>query len=819
MRHGEIDSRTKHTAALQEMLFTDDVINSLPGLFYLINSDTHPVRWNLRLEELTGYSGKEIAAMSATDFVDGEDRQLIADRMRQAFAEGEAFAEADLIGKDGIKVSRFHFSGRRITIGGDLYLVGLGIDISARVVAEEALKISEMQLRESEKRFRYILEHAPVGMDIATPDGCILQVNHALCEMLGYRKDELENLNIRDITHPDDIAASLAELQKLLSGEHQSYMMEKRYLRKDGRVVWGHITVSLHADGGEPYFISQIEDVTESKQAAENIHLMAKIFEHSSEAFLITDENNCIVNVNSSFTQLTGYDKVEVIGQNPRILSSGAQSGKFYSRMWHSIRQDGHWEGEIWDRRKDGSTYPKWLNISTVRNAQGDIVNYIGSFSDISERKRAENEIRQLAYHDTLTGLHNRFSLTSQLEQALSRARRNRNRIALIFIDLDRFKIINDTLGHQIGDQLLIQVAQRISNSVRESDLVARLGGDEFVVMLTDVLHNDEAAVVAGKIIDQVSQPYDVDGHCLYTAPSIGISMYPEDGGSVNLLMQNADTAMYRAKNNGGGSFHFFESLMNNEALERLSLENSLRQALQREEFELFYQPLINLAGKATGVEALIRWNHPEMGLVYPDRFIPIAEETGLILAIGQWVIRTACHQLRQWMDMGLPLIRMAVNLSSLELLQDDFVATVNAIIQESGIRPEQLELEITERVAMVNPEKTIVIMNALKAAHIRLSIDDFGTGYSSLSYLKLFPIDQVKIDRSFIRDLEIDPNDVAITTATIVLARKLGLEVVAEGVESKQQSDILNSHGCHLKQGYYFSRPVPAEELLNFIY
>ena len=793
-------------------------------------------------------------------------------------------------------------------------------------------------LKESEALLGSIIANSPLGISITSPVGRMVRVNKAFCGLLGYSREELERLNFRDITHPDDLAASVAGTRMLLDGEIPFFRMEKRYVRKDGKPVWAQLTSSLLKDEQDDvkYFISQIEDISERRQAektsrdaaaryrtllgatsdgfwaveldsgklaevnesyarmsgfsidellsmgvadieasekpedvaehilkvvregndlfesrhrtkggalidvevsviyepesnhivcfirditerkfAENqLRLFARVFENSGEGILITDSENRIEKVNLAFTRLTGYFPEDVIGRNPRILSSGQQSREFYEAMWARLLREGFWQGEITDRRKNGDIYPKWLSISVIRNERGEIVNFIGSFSDIAELKHAEMEIEKLAYHDPLTALPNRFSLLAKLEQAIAKSRRDRNRLALMFIDLDRFKIINDTLGHHIGDMLIAQVGSRLRGSVRESDVVARLGGDEFVVLIAEIPSPMEAGLVAEKILKDLSQAYIIDGFSLFTSPSIGISFFPEDGDNMNAILKNADAAMYQAKSEGGNGFRYFDSSMTKKSAERLSLENGLRNALEKEEFELHYQPQVTAEGRIVGLEALIRWRHPELGLISPDRFIPIAEETGIILAMGKWVLRTACGQMQQWMDAGFAPMRMAVNVSSQEFLQKDFPEFVLAIIRETGIRPEQVELEVTESAAMSQPEKIIGIMHALKAGSLRLSIDDFGTGYSSLAYLKLFPIDQIKIDRSFITDMAVDSNDMAITVSTMGLAGKLGLEVVAEGVESRHQSDILFSHGCDLIQGYVFSRPLPPGEI-----
>ncbi len=686
---------------------------------------------------------------------------------------------------------------------------------STMLVARSSSDVIEKANREAAANYKTLLECTSDGFWVVELEsGKLAEVNDAYVRMSGFAREELLSMKVADIEANENPEEVIKHILKVVREGND--LFESRHRTRSGRLI--DVEVSAIYQPEPNLIICFLRDITERKFTENRLRLFASVFEASGEGIMITDSGNKIEKVNQAFTRLTGYEPEEVMGRNPSMLSSGLQGREFYSAMWERLLSEGLWQGEIWDRRKDGNTYPKWLSISVVRNGHGEIVNYIGSFSNIAELKKAEMEIEQLAYHDPLTGLPNRFSLLAKLEQALARSRRDRSRLALMFIDLDRFKIINDTLGHHIGDQLIAQVGNRLRKAVRESDVVARLGGDEFVVLIAEIPSPMEAGLVAEKILRDFSQAYLVDGFSLFTSPSIGISIYPDDGDSMNVILKNADTAMYHAKNDGGNGFRYFETAMMQRSSERLNFENGLRSALEKGEFELHYQPQVNAGGRVIGLEALLRWRHPELGLNPPDKFIPIAEETGLILGIGKWALRTACRQMKQWMEAGFSPMRIAVNVSSQEFLQKGFPEFVMTAVRDAGIRPEQLELEITESAAMIHPEKIIGIMQALKSASIRLSIDDFGTGYSSLAYLKLFPIDQIKIDRSFVKDLVIDSNDMAIAVSTIGLARKLGLEVVAEGVESHRQSDMLFSHGCDLIQGHAFSRPLPAEELASLL-
>ena len=548
------------------------------------------------------------------------------------------------------------------------------------------------------------------------------------------------------------------------------------------------------------------------------IKLLASVFENSGEAILITDAHNRIVEANPAFTLITGYAVDEVRGRNPGLLASGRTTPEEYRQMWHAINADGFWQGEIWDRHCNGHVYPKWLTISTIRDATERVSHYIASFTDITARKAAEERIHYLAHHDPLTRLPNRTHLQGRLEQAIATARRDDGRLAVLFIDMDHFKNINDSLGHHVGDKLLVEVAVRLRESVRDSDVVARLGGDEFVVVLTDIAH-DTVATVAGKLLKNLARSYVIDDHTLHSTPSIGISLFPVDGTDVETLMKNADTAMYHAKEAGRNTCQFFTAAMNASATERIVLEGQLRRAVEHEEFVLHYQPQIDVAtGRPCGVEALVRWQHPERGLLSPLKFIPIAEETGLIVQLGEWVLDTALGELARWRATGIGGIRMAVNLSAHQLRDPQLAPRIAALLSLYGLGGNDLELEITESVAMKNPQGTTRLLTQLRELGIELAIDDFGTGYSSLAYLKQLPLDRLKLDRSFVMDIEHDPNDAAISAATISLAHSLGLSVVAEGVETASQFEFLKRLDCDVVQGYFFSRPLPAAEAEAFL-
>jgi len=545
------------------------------------------------------------------------------------------------------------------------------------------------------------------------------------------------------------------------------------------------------------------------------LRVWAKVFESGTEAMLITDPASRIIEVNDTFTRITGYTRDEAVGQTPRLLNSGHHDAAFYRAMWESLTRTGAWAGEIWNRRKDGSVYPEWLSITAAHDENGQITNYVSAFSDISERKAYEVRLRHLAEYDPLTKLPNRTLLRDRLTHAIGLAARKGGKIAELFLDLDRFKNINDSLGHAIGDQMLIEAARRLRSAVRGSDTVSRLGGDEFVLLLTELETPDHAAHVAEKLLQVVAEPFSLEGHELNVTPSIGIALFPEDGADPDALLKNADTAMYHAKENGRNNFQFFAPAMNVRVSEHLALENSLRQALTRNELALHYQPQFDLAsGRLIGYEALMRWHSPTLGTVPPGKFIPIAEESGLIQPLGQWALNEACRQNAQWRADGLPVQPVAVNLSAVQFRHGNIVALIEQALRNSGLPPALLEVEVTESVLMEDIEQVAQTLQRIKRLGITLAIDDFGTGYSSLSYLKRIRFDKLKIDRSFINGLPDAADNAALTVAIIGMAANLGLGTIAEGVETEAQRDFLRRHGCRQVQGYLYARPLDAAAL-----
>ncbi|MBY4676647.1 bifunctional diguanylate cyclase/phosphodiesterase [Marinobacterium arenosum] len=547
---------------------------------------------------------------------------------------------------------------------------------------------------------------------------------------------------------------------------------------------------------------------------ARDLEVAARVFETATEGIVVTSPDNRIVAVNTAFSDITGYSEAEALGRDPSFMSSGNHSAEFYDELWQTLAAEGRWQGEIVNRRKDGTLFPEWLSISACYDTQGRVVNYIATLADMTERRRAEERLQYLADYDPLTDLPNRHLLSQRVTQALASAQRYGGQLSLISIDLDRFKNINDSLGHGVGDQILQQIADRLRQAVRENDVVARLGGDEFAVLMADQDSPTAVANLVNQLIATIAEPLAGVGGELVITPSVGITIYPEDGSDFETLLRNADTALYHAKEQGRNNFQFFASEMNTRVSERLTLEAALRQALNRQEFELFYQPQYSCDdSQPQGCEALIRWRHPELGLVSPADFIPLAEEVGLILPIGYWVLDSACQQGADWLAAGYRPITIAVNVSASQF-RTDLVGSVRRALDKTGFPAELLVLEVTESILMDDVQNTARTLAQVRQMGVKVALDDFGTGYSSLSYLKTFPLDKLKIDRSFIAGLPGDQEDGALTRSIIEIARHLKLKTIAEGIETPEQRDFLWQAGCDQLQGYLYARPVPAAEM-----
>lgn len=650
-------------------------------------------------------------------------------------------------------------------------------------------------------------------------------VNKSFLRILGFESEgEIIGRHIHELIHHSHADGSYypateCQMHAAYQRNQAMHSVDEVYWRKDGLAIpveyWSHPIVT---DGIVVGVIATFIDITERKKAETELKIAATAFE-SQESMMVMDANHLILRVNQSFSNMTGYTATEVIGKSATMFRAGDQDESFYAAMWDSINKEGVWQGEVQNKRKSGEVYPGHVSISAVKNQAGIVTNYVSTLTDITKSKTAENEIKHLAFYDPLTGLPNRRLLLDRLTQALTSNARSGKEGALLFIDLDHFKTLNDTEGHAVGDLLLQQVAARLTAAIREGDTVARLGGDEFVVMLEDLSEQViEAAAqteaIGEKILEAISQPYQLGMHAHHSTSSIGAALFNNHQSGIDELLKQADIAMYQAKKAGRNTLRFFDPKMQETINIRANLESELRKALERQQFQLYYQIQVDGTGQALGAEVLIRWLHLERGLIPLINFIPLAEETGLILPIGDWVLNAACAQLKAWQQHAhTQYLTLSVNVSAKQFRQPDFVAQVQAAMHQHGIDPVRLKLELTESMLLEQVDLTIATMNALKEIGVRFSLDDFGTGYSSLQYLKKLPLYQLKIDQSFVRDLAYDLSDQAIVRTIIAMAQTLNLNVIAEGVETEQQRQLLQNNGCNTYQGYLFSKPIPIAE------
>lgn len=678
----------------------------------------------------------------------------------------------------------------------------------------EELHRAQLELQESHARYVELYDFAPAGYLTLNPGGTILEANLTFAGMLSTGRQELIKRPLSTFISPQDQDSYYLFLHKQKKSKVAD-TLELRFQVGNKKEFWAGLECRPILDEEDEllHFYLIITDISKRKNAEIRLRQAAVVVDNSAEAVLITDTDNRIISVNQAFTDITGYTQQEVEGDNPSILKSFRHDAEFYATMWQTVNQNGRWQGEIWDRRKNGEIFPAWQTITRVLGESGELTNYVSVFSDISTIKQSQAKLDFLAHHDPLTSLPNRILFTDRLSQALRHARREQHKVAVLFVDLDRFKNINDSLGHPVGDKLIQLAGQRIKGVLRDEDTVARLGGDEFIIAMKELYDNQSVAIVANKLVESFQQPFHVDEHELHVSLSMGISFYPQDGEDGETLIKNADAAMYRAKEDGRNKYHFYTEELTTTVFERLAMETALRHALEHDEMEVCYQPQYQVqSGEMIGVEALLRWHHPQKGLLGPSDFIALAEECGLILPLGELALRKACSQMQQWLQRGAGLQHVSVNVSAIQLQRGDFVETVKTVLAETGLATRHLELEITESVIMQEEGCGMETLNQLQSLGISLTIDDFGTGFSSLSYLKRLPVNKLKIDRSFVCDMPGDLNDVAITRAIVALSKTLQFSVIAEGVETQEQLSLLESLGCDEVQGHYFSHAVSAD-------
>ncbi|MDO9424128.1 MAG: EAL domain-containing protein [Methylobacter sp.] len=685
---------------------------------------------------------------------------------------------------------------------------------------EELLR-ARAALETSRSRYLNLYEFAPVGYLTLNSEGNIIEINLTAATLLGEERNKLLNRYFIDLIAPEDCDHWYLLLKKVLQHEGEKKNFELMLKRGDSYFHARLDCLPLMNDAQTLLRRITLTDISESKHAEQELRIAAVAFE-AQEGIMITNADKVILRVNRAFTDITGYSAEELVGQTPHLFNSGRHHAAFYAEMWECINRTGSWQGEIWDRRKNGDIYPKWVTITAVTDGNGIVTHYVGLHTDISARKASEEEIKQLAYYDPLTALPNRRLLLDRLQQALATSSRNKKYGALLFIDLDNFKSLNDNLGHDMGDVLLQQVAQRLIACVREGDTVSRQGGDEFVVMLEELdEHVEEAAAkaktIGEKIITSLNQAYQLTTHEYQNTPSIGITLFINHQHSINTLLKRADIAMYGAKAAGRNTLRFFDQDMHEAVTMRAALEADLRFALAKNQFQLYFQRQVR-NGQIIGAEVLLRWEHPERGFVAPLEFIPLAEEIGLIIPIGQWILENACAQLKRWQaHQQTRHLQLAVNVSARQFHQTAFTEQVCAMLKKNAIKADRLKLEFTESLVFDNIDDTIVKMQALKKIGVSFSMDDFGTGYSSLIYLTQLPFDQLKIDQSFINNIGIKPVDTVIVQTIIGMATNLGMDIIAEGVETQEQLTFLELHGCHTYQGNLIGKAMPLAEFERF--
>lgn len=795
-----------------------DIFEASPDAMLIVNSSGAIDQVNNQVSGLLGYSNDELLGQAV--------EMLIPKRIRKKHVIFRDFGfshKDNRIMKGGEEFLAEKKDGTEISVDIGLNFFGEGVNKQAIVILRDVTERKKADL--DLNRSRDVLNKAQSIAHLGSWEWDIkdntLEWSDEIYRIFGLQPHQFEATYdaLLERLHPDDKENVVNAVNASVVYD-QPYNIEHRIIRPDGeqRVVHERGDVFRNDAGEAVHMVGSIQDITDRKIAEVELKLADNVFNHTDEAIVVTDTDKKILRVNYAFTVISGYNEDEALGKRPNeILKSGEHGDEFYDELWGQLEVKGMWQGEIIDRRKNGELYPSWHNMSVVKDEHGKVIQYISIFSDITEKKHAEEHIRNLAQYDQLTELPNRALFNDRLQHALTRANRAKTNVGLMFIDLDRFKTINDTLGHQAGDRLLQIVAKRLSNCVRTQDTVARLGGDEFTIILEDLKHAEDAAIVADKLLTSLSEITKIAGHDIVPGGSVGISVFPDDGENAEVIVKNADIAMYQAKQQGRNRYRFYTEELSQHAEKRFHMEKRLRQAIENNELEVYYQPQICLqTGKISGAEALVRWDDPEKGMIPPIEFLPFAEETGLIEPIGIWVLEKACHQAKEWQDQGLPPLRMSVNVAGYQITHGQIVESTEAALEKSGLASEFLELEITEDFVMDYLDKGIERLKALRKLGVSLAIDDFGTGYSSLSYLKQLPINRLKIDRSFVMGMHRDKDDEAIVSATIAMAKSLGLAVIAEGADRDEHVHFLIEHGCDEVQGYHFSIPVPNEEFIK---
>lgn len=791
-------------ALIESRAILSGVVNNTPDIIFVKDLEGRHQLINDAAERFLGKPREAVIGHDCMSIFPPDQARKVMEQDAQIIENGQIITFEEMITVGGEPHAFLTTKGpMRDENGSVIGTFGIARDITTRIRNQRLLEM-----------MKFSIDHMGDKVTWVTSDARVVYANIAACDSLGYTIEELLKLSVPDID-PDfsveDWPMRWEELKK-----RRSSTFESRHRSKSGEIHPVEVTINYMRFGDEEYNCGYIRDITKRKQMEEALQLSSMVLQNSGEAMLVTDENNEIIAINPAFTKITGYSLEEVKGKNPRMFQSGRHAPAFFQAMWDLIVSTGQWQGEIWDKSRNGAIQAKWLTINTIRNKDGSIHRYVALFSDITEKKKSEELIWRQANFDTLTGLPNRDMFRDRLGQEVKKSIRAELPLALLLIDLDQFKEVNDTLGHAVGDMLLKEAARRISACVRESDTVARLGGDEFTIVISEISDKTHVEDVAQKITSKLAEPFHLGNEVVYISASIGITLYPNDSIDIDALMKNADQAMYVAKNKGRNRFSYFTVSLQDSAQRRLRLTNDLRGALDAGQLSIHFQPIVALStGRIHKAEALIRWNHAEQGMVSPAEFIPLAEETGLIHEIGDWVFKESARWAKHWRKEYSPDFQVSVNKSPVQFRSENhnLASAWSEFLRELELPGASIVIEITEGL-LLNAEADVVKeLLRLRDADIQVAIDDFGTGYSSLSYLKKFDIDYLKIDRAFVNTLETDADDMALSEAIIVMAHKLGLQVIAEGVETEGQRNLLAKAGCDFAQGFLFSKPVPPEE------
>ena len=691
------------------------------------------------------------------------------------------------------------------------------LSVFAVLIILTRMHLRSMRDKQELQAFKFAVQHSDNSIVMTNADRRIVYVNDVFQRTSGYTEQELLGRNPNILKSGEHNREFYDEMNRRLErGEPWEGELINR--RKDGSLYYEKASiVPVYLEGRLIYYLAIKLDISKYIEQAKALEQSAAVFENTEEAIMITDRRNRITTVNRAFTEMLGYEEEEVIGKDPKILQSGRHGSSFYEEMWTRLAQHGVWHNKIYNKTKSGEIIPFWMTIKAIKDENGEISSYTAIQTDLREIERSQARADFLAYHDSLTGLANRLNLEEYLAHAVKVSKRNRSNLALLFIDLDRFKVINDSLGHHVGDDMLRKVAKRIQSVLRDTDTIARWGGDEFVVILEDIRKKSDPAHIAQKILTIIQAPIAIQSYKLQTTASIGISLFPDDGATGAEIIKNADSAMYHAKSLGKNNYHYYTESLSVESHRRLAMEQALQKALEHRELSVVYQPQYHLETRQiVGMEALVRWTHPELGSVSPSEFIPMAEDTGIIVPIGEFVFEEACRAYAAFSAAGMKLESISVNVSSIQFRHEQLLERFTAIAKAHKTPPERIRIEITERYLMEYSISNLSILEEFRRHGFKISIDDFGTGYSSMNYLKQLPLDAIKIDKSFVEELPHNQNDIAITKAIITLSNSLGYTIVAEGVENEAQEQFLKAQGCHFAQGYLFSRPQSREALIR---